>query len=343
MRHLFLLSFSVVCFLIAPISLHGEDVDIVAIVPGCGDGIAEVGEACDGSDFDGKTCVSQGFSSGSLSCTAACELDTSSCVAGGGGGGGGGGGSSGGNGNATIVFEGRAYPGSTITILKDGQRVAKTVASSLANFQVTISGLSSGSYHFVLFSEDIHHQRSATLPYDVTLTRNVLTKIDGVFIAPTLSADKSEVRRGDPITFFGQSVPASTVTLEVQSPQQFFVQTPADVRGTYLHNFDTAVLVLGDHHTKSRSATSSEISPFSIEVPFKVGSKNVATVGTNACVKKADLNGDCTVNLIDFSIAAFWYRRTLSESFSVREAAQLNGDGVINIIDFSIMAFYWTG
>ncbi|MFH0840785.1 MAG: S8 family serine peptidase, partial [bacterium] len=49
-------------------------------VIGCGDGIKNSGETCDSSDLDGKTCVSQGYASGTLSCSSSCALDTSSCV-----------------------------------------------------------------------------------------------------------------------------------------------------------------------------------------------------------------------------------------------------------------------
>ena len=61
------------------------------------------------------------------------------------------------------------------------------------------------------------------------------------------------------------------------------------------------------------------------------------------CPAKADLNGDCKVNLIDFSIAAYWYRRALSVDFAKIEREQLNVDGKVNLIDFSIMAYHWTG
>ncbi len=57
---------------------------------------------------------------------------------------------------------------------------------------------------------------------------------------------------------------------------------------------------------------------------------------------KGDLNNDGLVNLIDFSIAAFWYRKSLSDAFKVVELERLNGDGAITLVDFSIMAFYWT-
>jgi hypothetical protein len=50
----------------------------------CGDNstYTAAGEVCDGSDVGGATCVSLGFASGSLGCSAACdEIDTLSCVA----------------------------------------------------------------------------------------------------------------------------------------------------------------------------------------------------------------------------------------------------------------------
>lgn len=45
----------------------------------CGDGIANSGEACDGYDLGGKTCVTEGFYGGKLSCTAMCTFDTGKC------------------------------------------------------------------------------------------------------------------------------------------------------------------------------------------------------------------------------------------------------------------------
>lgn len=59
----------------------------------CGDGFLDPNESCDGNDnLGGATCVSRGFSSGTLACSSSCAFDTSSCTAAGGGGGGGGGG-----------------------------------------------------------------------------------------------------------------------------------------------------------------------------------------------------------------------------------------------------------
>jgi hypothetical protein len=46
---------------------------------GCGDGIREGAEQCDGQDLAGRICSSEGFDGGTLACKADCTLDTSAC------------------------------------------------------------------------------------------------------------------------------------------------------------------------------------------------------------------------------------------------------------------------
>jgi len=49
-------------------------------LPGCGNGVAETGESCDGSDLNGETCATLGYAVGAgLACTAECALDSSLC------------------------------------------------------------------------------------------------------------------------------------------------------------------------------------------------------------------------------------------------------------------------
>lgn len=72
------------------------------------------------------------------------------------------------------------------------------------------------------------------------------------------------------------------------------------------------------------------------------GDQTILSTGVE-CPEKGDLNDDCRVNLIDFSIAGFWYKKSLSESLLIQEKTRLSGDGIINLVDLSIMGFYWTG
>jgi hypothetical protein len=320
-------------------------VDIQAIVAGCGDLQIGAGEDCDGSNLNGRTCATQGFQSGTLSCTASCVFNTTSCTALPPSGGSGGGGSSVSTkkSGAQVVLSGRAYPRSKVTVLKDAQVVTTTIADSNAWFQVGVQDLSSGSFIFSVFSEDKKGVRSALLTFPVAITKNALTKIENIFIAPTIATDKKEVRKGDPIVIFGQSTPVSEVTVAVNSENQIFTKTSSEQSGAYLHTFDTSTLKTGLYYTNARTLQGSTISAQSATIAFTVGSTNVFAETVTGCPTKADFNNDCKVNLLDFSIAAFWSGRTFSASFSEREASKVNGDGKINLVDFSIMAFYWTG
>ena len=57
--------------------------------------------------------------------------------------------------------------------------------------------------------------------------------------------------------------------------------------------------------------------------------------------ERADLNCDGYVNIVDFSILAYWYKRILT--LEAAKMVDLNHDGKVDLIDFSIMAYHWTG
>ena len=46
----------------------------------CGNGLLDGAEECDGSNLSGQTCTTQGYSSGDLTCSDTCTLDTSGCT-----------------------------------------------------------------------------------------------------------------------------------------------------------------------------------------------------------------------------------------------------------------------
>ena len=93
--------------------------------------------------------------------------------------------------------------------------------------------------------------------------------------------------------------------------------------------------------TKSKATAGSKVSSYSQAVTFNVGAQSV--IKTSTAVLKGDVNSDGKVNLVDFSIAAYWYKRPLSEAFKKIEKERLNGDGKLDLTDLSIIAYYWTG
>jgi len=92
---------------------------------------------------------------------------------------------------ASMIFSGRAYPERTVTLLKDAQVAATTIAGLDANFQINLSGLSPGSYIFSIYSEDGEGRRSSLFTFPISVAQGATTKISGIFIAPTIDVDKS--------------------------------------------------------------------------------------------------------------------------------------------------------
>jgi hypothetical protein len=177
--------------------------------------------------------------------------------------------------------------------------------------------------------------------FPVTVTQGSTTTISGIYIAPTIAVDKNSVKQGDNLSIFGQTVPTSSVTIQVNSDKAIFAQTFADGDGVYLYNLDTAQLEIGQHSTKSKSVYKKEISDYGATVAFSV--TEIALPPDESGCGRADMNCDGRVNLVDFAIAGYWYKRTLSPDFAAIEGGRLSGDGQVNLTDFAIMAFYWTG
>lgn len=260
----------------------------------------------------------------------------------GGGGGGGGGGSGGGsyNPSTSVTFSGFAYPLSRVILLQDGQEILNTVAGPDAHFSITVSNLNTGVYTFSILGEDSNGQRSTLFTIPISTTSNVATDVSGIFIAPTIEIDKEQVKQGDTITVFGKTVPNATVIIQTHSDNLIQDTVTSDNSGGYIYNLNTTPLEYGNHITKSKSSltnvNTNPTSSFSKLLSFKVGSENI--MKKDACGNIADFNNDCHVNLIDFSIMAYWYHRT-----GVPKEIDLNGDSFINLVDFSILAYHWNG
>jgi len=264
----------------------------------------------------------------------------------GGGGSGGGGGGGGGGANyyepspfrTSAIFKGIAYPMSTVTLLQNGQVVAATQAGPDANFEIDLSGLVPGTYNFGVWAADPNGSRSVTQTFQITVTEGATTVISGIFFPPTISADKIKVKKGDVITMLGYTAPQALVTVIVHSSKEVVSEVTASDTGAWAYGLNTDLLAAGDHTAAAHSATGTEVTNDSALVSFTVGDENVATPPPSEPVGEADLSGDNRVNLVDFSIMAYWYRRPDPPA-----AIDLNGDGTINLTDFSILAYYWTG
>jgi hypothetical protein len=252
---------------------------------------------------------------------------------GGRGGGGGGGGSTVPKGKATVVFSGRAYPGSAVTILESSTRRGSSIAGSDATFSFTLQNVSPGNHTYALFSTDRNGIRSALQSFPISVTSDLITTVSGIFIAPTISVDKASVARGEPVTILGQTAPTGNVSITVNSSSALSFLTTADSAGIYAYTFLTNVLEDGRHEALARTSVAGAVSGLSSTATFRVGES-----APDEGVAENDLNGDDRINIVDFSILAFWFKKS-----GPPEAVDLNGDGSVNLIDFSILAYHWTG
>ena len=164
------------------------------------------------------------------------------------------------------------------------------------------------------------------------------TKIGSIFIAPTIAVDKSEVKQGDTIAIFGQSTPTSEITLRANADEKVFMKHLSDASGAYEFLVDTASFATGQHFIKSQAVLNGEVSSFSQIIGFNVGAQNIPAPLSIQTPTKGDLNNDQRINLVDFSIMAYWFKRP-----SPPTSVDLTHDGKVDLIDFSILAFFWTG
>jgi hypothetical protein len=177
------------------------------------------------------------------------------------------------------------------------------------------------------------------------------TTISDIVIAPTISADKYEVKYGNDIKFFGYAYPASQINVIINSDEAIADKTNSDKFGYWAYDLDSGILEMGDHTTKSQTITPDNLkSPFSESLGFKVGDTDVLAgklpsisgilkPAPLACSKKGDINNDGKINIVDFSIMLyFWNQRN-----PANKCADINGDGAVNLFDFSIMLYWWTG
>jgi hypothetical protein len=252
---------------------------------------------------------------------------------------GGGGGGTTGTLPTVVNFSGMAYPGSKVVILQDGVIALTVYADSQANFSASISNLTQGSYNFSLYTEDQNGLHSVSFSFPVFVTTGTTVNIQDIVLAPTINVDKLQVKRGDTETIFGFAVPNSQVTISVHSAIEQVVSTLASKTGVYLYNLNTSPLEYGAHTAKAHSVLGNKISAETNPVSFTVSTETKNNSGGGCGTLIGDLNCDGKVNLVDFSIMAYWYKKGTTPPPIV----DLNHDGKITLVDFSILAYHWTG
>ncbi len=275
---------------------------------------------------------------------------TSAAPSGNTGGGSGAGGSSGGGGGGggssyvppvfqtSAMFSGIAYPLSTVTLLENGQVAAVTQSGPDATFQINLANLPAGTYNFGVSAKDPQGNHSAIQTFSSTLTPGAETVISGIFFPPTITADKVQVKRGDVLTLFGYAAPQGQVAVMVNSLNEISATVTSTASGLWTYPVSTDQLEMGGHTAHVWEAADGNVTPDSEIFSFTVGNTDVAAPPVSAGPSKGDVNGDGKVNLLDFSIMAYWWGKSNPPA-----TLRLDGKPEIDLADFSIMAYYWTG
>ncbi|MBX4187001.1 MAG: fibronectin type III domain-containing protein [Candidatus Doudnabacteria bacterium] len=240
-------------------------------------------------------------------------------------------------GTAAITLKGLASPGATVFVLKDGAVAATTTADPTAGFSVTLSNLGTAIYSFTLYGEDVKGVRTSTTSFIQSVTNGVASTVDNIFLGPSIAVDHSIVKQGDTLNIFGYTAPVTDVTIFTNSSQQVINKVKAAANGAWFQAFNTTVLELGSHTTRSQSAKENMLSIYSNTLEFQVGDKSVA-ITPGEC-KRSDFNCDGRVNLTDFSILLYFW----NQSNPSNPRVDVNKDGVADLVDFSIMLYDWTG
>ncbi len=316
----------------------------------CGNGHKENPEECDSGDFGGNSCITWGFSAGSLICTADCRISTVNCEIkdslGGVPGSGNSGGSSGSSNTGfspgsteeqqtIVVIRGKSYPHANVHILIDGRVVGIVDTDAKADFYFESDQIAAGVVSFGFWSEDSTGLKSTLLSLTLRVISNAVTTISGVHIAPSIDVGQKSVKQGEIVKIYGQTVPETKINIYIHSEDEHIEETKSEENGTWEIDFDTTPLEVDFHTAKALFLVEQDEniikSGFSRAVSFYVGK-----VGGEPACAEADLNHDGRVNLTDFSILLFYWGTD-------NECADQNQNGIVDLVDFSIMMYYWTG
>ena len=196
-----------------PVDGGDPDIDITALVRGCGNGIIEpdLGEQCEGGrnastvplDLNGVSCFDRGFNrGGTLSCRNSCIFNTDACIQ-----------NSGSRRdpsrvrdnneevsvpNTNVVFTGRGEPNSTFFAITSDGIFTKVKIDPDGKFSVTISEPIPGEYNFTFYTlspNGLFGPRTFSTPiqqYATTHINNIFIpyEIEEEIIEPIVPVDK---------------------------------------------------------------------------------------------------------------------------------------------------------
>ncbi len=234
----------------------------------------------------------------------------------------------------TVNFSGFAYPEATVHVWKNGSPLTSMVANSKGEFNVSLNEPYSTNAIYTLYAIDREARRSLLLNYPIVITNGYLTQIKGIRFVPTISTDKSQVKFGDTINISGYALPDKEVEIVINGKLNQIFTGVTNQDGTYSFVYQLTDFPKGDYDVRINYKNDKRNSKV---VKFIIGDINILSIESVNNIP-GDCNADQIINIVDFSILAFWYSKD-----NPPRCVDTNYDGIINLVDFSILAFYWTG
>jgi len=228
-----------------------------------------------------------------------------------------------------VTFSGFAYPGASLSIaaIKETQNIIKqdTVSSADGSFEITFTGLPSGTHAFALLVSDKDKRIAQSKVYDLNLLdENSILDVNNIMVSPTVGFPRPTITKGDFLAIVGYATPLHKLLIEVDG-KAIDTNITAGTNGEYKYLYNTALLDYGSHTIRalqsSGGGTKSEFSPQKVFFT------------TNLSVPKTDFNNDGKLNISDWSI---FLSRWLAADQATRLSNDLNNDGKVNASDFSI-------
>ena len=236
-----------------------------------------------------------------------------------------------------VRFSGEAYPGATVSILKSGNLATTVLADSLGKFSATLEEQYDNTILYTLFAHDVAGEKSVLINYPIAVYSGYLTHLSGIRFAPTILSDLAQVKQGEYLTLSGYSLPSRNLETVVSGESEAQKKTytlSSGQDGSYKIVLPLLDSPRGEYTAYVNYLADARISKL---VKFTIGGVNIPS---SELVKNipGDCNADNVINLVDFSVLAFWYGKE-----NPPRCVDTNNDGIINLVDFSILAFWWTG
>ncbi len=233
-----------------------------------------------------------------------------------------------------VQFSGLAYPFAPVTVTKQGKQILTVKADDQGVFSATLAEKYDSTLLYSVQAQDLNGVKSLLLNYPIVVRSGYLTHLSGILFAPTIVLDKSEALLGDFITLSGYALPNKEIIVSVNgaSDKNFTLRSNPD--GSYSMTAPLIGMPKGEYTVSLHYNNDSRMSKL---VKFIIGDKNVLNQKEILTIP-GDCNKDNIINLVDFSVLAFWYKKP-----NPPICVDTNADKTVNLVDFSILAFYWTG